>query len=107
LDSLLFQINAAYEVWLINDGSTDESRAICEEYARNYTQFHVYHGENKGVSHARNIGIEKARGAYITFVDADDYVGSEFLSDLHPTGEEEFSVCGHRILKHNGQVRDV
>lgn len=104
LDSLLRQTYTGYEVLLINDGSTDHSGAICDAYAGTYEQFHVYHIENGGVSAARNTGMEKSKGDYITFVDADDYVEDTYLSLLLPPADEDFSVCGVKILAPNGTV---
>lgn len=106
LDSILRQ-TAIYEVWLINDGSTDESGLICDEYVQNYAQFHVYHGENNGVSHARNIGIEKAIGNYITFIDADDYIEDNFLEEIYPINEEDFTICGRKVEYSNGRIDDI
>lgn len=102
LDSIVNQTFKEYEVWLINDGSTDSSGAICEEYTKKYQQFNVYHGVNKGVSHARNIGIGKAFGEYITFVDADDYLDKQFLEMLLPKDGADFTIGAVRVLTRNG-----
>ena len=74
LDSVLNQGLDDYEVLLVNDGSKDGSVGICEEYCRKNPHFRLLHQENAGVSAARNHGIEEARGRYIVFVDADDYL---------------------------------
>lgn len=73
LDSLVAQTFKDFEVILINDGSTDLSGKICEEYASLYPNFFVYHKENGGQSEARNYGLKKAKGEFITFLDSDDY----------------------------------
>ncbi|MCD2425444.1 glycosyltransferase [Niabella pedocola] len=104
LDSLLRQTYTGYEVLLINDGSTDGSGLICDAYAEAHQQFNVYHLKNGGVSAARNTGMEKARGNYIAFVDADDYVEDTYLDLLLPPRGEDFSVCGVKILAPNGAV---
>ncbi|MCF3112119.1 glycosyltransferase [Niabella sp. CC-SYL272] len=104
LGSLLRQSYTCYEVLLINDGSTDDSGKICDTYADRYSRVEVYHMKNGGVSAARNMGLEKAKGSYITFVDADDYVDENYLSLLLPHGDEDFSVCGVKILSPNGTV---
>lgn len=101
LDSIVNQTFKEYEVWLINDGSTDSSGAICDEYVKNHKEFSVYHSENHGVSVARNIGIEKAEGDFITFIDADDYVEKTFLETLFPNNDEDISVCGHKVVRFN------
>lgn len=79
LDSVLAQTYTDFEVLLIDDGSTDASGKICDEYAAKDTRFTVFHKENGGVSAARNLGIENAKGEWITFVDSDDYIDEGFL----------------------------
>lgn len=73
LDSLVVQTFQDFEAILINDGSTDLSGKICEEYASLYPNFFVYHKENGGQSEARNYGLKKAKGEFITYLDSDDY----------------------------------
>lgn len=82
LDSIVMQIYRDFEVVLIDDGSEDQSKDICDEYVLQYPYMRVYHKENAGVVHARNVGIRNAKGKYIAFVDADDWVESDFLSVL-------------------------
>lgn len=72
LDSILNQTYTDWEALLIDDGSPDNSGAICDEYAAKDSRFRVFHKTNGGVSSARNMGIVKAQGDYITFVDSDD-----------------------------------
>lgn len=73
IGSLLCE-RADYEIILVDDGSTDGSSLICDEYASQYNFIAVYHKENGGVSSARNLGLDKAHGEYIYFVDGDDWV---------------------------------
>lgn len=80
IDSILAQSYTHFELLLINDGSKDSSGAICDEYASKDTRVHVFHKENGGVSSARNLGLDNAQGEYITFCDADDYVGEDWLA---------------------------
>lgn len=82
INSILKQTYSVWELLLINDGSTDASAAICDEYAAKDNRIRVFHKENGGVSSARNLGLNNAKGKWITFVDADDYVKSEYLSNL-------------------------
>lgn len=63
-----------YEILLINDGSKDGSLGICNRFADNYSNIHVYSQKNQGVSAARNFGLRKARGEWVMFVDSDDYL---------------------------------
>ncbi|RKM54307.1 glycosyltransferase family 2 protein [Butyrivibrio sp. X503] len=78
------EVNASeFEVILIDDGSTDGSDKICDELASEYEgKVFAYHIKNGGVSNARNLGIEKATGRYIAFVDADDKVLDEYLENM-------------------------
>jgi glycosyltransferase involved in cell wall biosynthesis len=82
IDSILGQTYTNFELLLINDGSTDTSGDICEEFAEKDERIKVYHKENGGASSARNLGIDNAKGEYICFVDSDDYVGENYLSSF-------------------------
>lgn len=66
-----------YEVILVDDGSTDRSPQICDAYAERDRRVRVIHSPNRGVSHARNTGIDEARGAYLQFIDADDLLADQ------------------------------
>ena len=72
IEKLLNQTYLNIEILLIDDGSTDKSGKICDLYAEKYNKIKVFHQKNKGVSSARNLGINNAKGKYIIFVDADD-----------------------------------
>ena len=82
LDSVVKQQYSNIEIILVDDGSPDKCGIICDEYARKYKKIVVIHQENMGVSSARNIGIKYAKGEFITFVDADDVIKPQFISDL-------------------------
>ena len=87
LDSLVRQQFSDYELLIINDGSTDGSDAICREYANTYSCVRYFAKENGGVSSARNLGLEQAKGEYILFVDSDDYVSQDYFALLSHTLE--------------------
>lgn len=72
LESLIAQTHRDLEIILVDDGSTDGSGAICDDFARRDERIKVIHQKNSGVSAARNAGLENASGTYLTFVDADD-----------------------------------
>ena len=80
VDSILSQSFIDFELILVDDGSPDNSGIICDEYASIDNRVKVIHKENGGVSTARNVGIKKATGEWITFIDADDYIEQGFLS---------------------------
>jgi len=82
LDSLLRQELTSYEILCINDGSTDASGEILNEYACKYPQVRHIYQENAGVSAARNAGLKAAHGAYIGFVDADDWIHPDMYRQL-------------------------
>lgn len=83
LDSIVNQEYKNYEVILINDGSTDNSKKILDEYKDKYTNIIVKHKINEGVSSARNMGLEIASGKYIMFADSDDFFINQWLGKLN------------------------
>lgn len=83
LDSIVAQDYTELEVILINDGSTDSSGEICDRYAQNDSRFQVIHQNNGGVSSARNSGLDKATGDYISFIDPDDWIESGMYETLN------------------------
>lgn len=82
LDSVLKQTFENFECLVIDDGSTDASREIIDSYAAKDTRFRVIHKENEGVSSSRNVGLDIAQGKYIIFIDADDYIDSDYLENF-------------------------
>ena len=82
LDSLMNQGDLRIEIILVNDGSTDRSGAIADEYAQKGSHIKVIHQENGGASAARNAGLKLAQGEYIAFVDSDDWVKKDALLDM-------------------------
>ena len=83
INSIRKQSFENYELILINDGSTDRSGDICDKYAEMDERIYVIHQENKGVSTARNKGISRAKGNFIAFIDADDYIEKDYLKILY------------------------
>lgn len=74
IESLEKQTYKNFEIILVNDGSTDNSGKLCDEYSEKYSNVRVFHKENGGLSDARNFGVQKAKGEFITFLDPDDYL---------------------------------
>ena len=89
LDSIVSQTYQNFECLLINDGSPDNSADICREYVSKDFRFKYFEKENSGVSAARNLGIEQSVGEYITFIDPDDWVESDYLEVLYRALLEE------------------
>ncbi len=82
VDSVLKQTYENYEIILVNDGSTDGSGSICDEYTDKYHKITVVHKENSGPSKTRNIGLDVAKGEYIYFLDSDDYLDETAFEKL-------------------------
>ena len=82
LDSIINQTYKNLEIILVDDGSPDKSGEICDEYALKDSRITVYHTENKGQAHARNYGLDRCRGDYITFIDSDDIVKNSYVEKL-------------------------
>lgn len=102
--SVVSQTILVSEIIVVNDGSTDNSGRLLEGVKSNYSQLKVIHQENKGVSYARNIAIQEARGDYILALDADDYFDPSFVEKALIKFSEDASygaiMCGYvRIVK--------
>ena len=99
LNSLLNQtIIDDIEVLMIDDGSTDNSRYIIEKYALDYDNFYAFHKENEGQGVARNFGLKKAKGEYIHFLDADDFITPDAYEKLYNFNPENDFIVGN-VLK--------
>lgn len=88
LNGIIAQTHANFEVILVNDGSTDRSGAICDQYALMDKRFQVAHQHNQGSGPARNTGLSMARGKYIYFCDPDDYLDRELLKETFEMAEK-------------------
>lgn len=83
INSIINQTYKNLEIFLVDDGSPDNSGKICDEYAAKDSRIKVIHKENGGLSDARNVAIDAAKGEYITFVDSDDYVSTDYIETLY------------------------
>ena len=105
IESILLQTYKNFELILVDDGSADASGAICDTYAKRDGRIIVFHTENRGVSAARNFGLEQMSGDYSCFVDADDYVGRDYLRILIEMAEKYNAVyqelCSKRKTKND------
>ena len=94
INSVIGQNYTDWELILVNDGSTDNTGVICENFAKLDNRIKVIHQNNKGVSSARNTGIKAASGNYISFIDSDDTIDSSYLYELSKGQEADLIVCG-------------
>ena len=93
IESILEQTYTNLEIILINDGSKDTSKIICDEFAKKDDRIVVIHKENEGVGRARNDGLDRATGKYIAFVDSDDYIEKNAIEILYNTLIEKKVDC--------------
>lgn len=111
LESLAAQTLDDIEIIVVNDGSTDGSLAIAEEFAAKHSWFKVYSTENKGVSHARNYGAEVSRGEYLAFVDSDDEVAPDYCRAMYEKavrdGNDVVMCRADHIMLRGGQIQSV
>lgn len=89
IESILNQTFTDYEIILVDDGSTDHSSEICDEYVRRDERIRVIHKINGGISSARNAGLRMSRGTYVTIVDPDDFVDERMFEEMIPADGED------------------
>ena len=107
INSILSQACVDLELILVDDGSTDSSGNICDAYAKKDSRIKVIHQKNSGVSAARNTGIEIASGKYIVFIDSDDYLKPDYLSELYKaiiSNPYSWCFCGFQEMDEKGAV---
>lgn len=102
IESIINQTYEDLEILLIDDGSTDKSGRICDEYAKQDNRCIVIHQQNKGVSETRNTGLNHATGDYISFIDGDDYIHPQMLEILYEAlqkGDYNFSMVTFKQVR--------
>ena len=110
IESIINQTYDNLEIILIDDGSPDNCPKICDEYALRDNRIKVIHQENKGLSSARNKGIELAKGEYIGFVDSDDYIEPSMFQDLYNAIVEnnvDISICNFYVINDKTKEKNV
>ena len=109
INSILNQSFSDFELLLVDDGSTDSSGVICDNYYGKDRRITVFHKRNGGVSSARNLGLEHARGVWVAFVDADDWVEMNYLKNLigHVDGTIDLVVSYARIYTKDRNQREI
>ena len=105
IESVLAQTFTDFELILVDDGSPDNSGAICDDYAARDPRIRVFHKQNGGVSSARNLGLDHARADWVAFVDADDAVDEKYLEHLWGDGPAAGTLIfsGHTYLDEKGR----
>lgn len=109
LDSILAQTHHQLEVILIDDGSTDGSSRLADEYSLKYKRIRVIHQENVGVSVARNVGLDMATGDFVAFMDGDDWVDVNWIESQLETlkkWDADIAVCGCELVYKNARQRE-
>ena len=106
IESLVNQTYSDLQIILIDDGSTDNSGAIADEWQAIDSRIEVYHQSNRGQSAARNVGLQHAKGEYIAFVDSDDYIDSNYFSTMLQAADDTTDCVqtGYRRVKQNGEM---
>lgn len=105
IDSILAQTFIDFELLLIDDGSTDGSGKICDDFAKKDSRIRIFHKENGGVSSARNLGIDNAKGEWVSFVDSDDWLENKCYSSLFgDTHIADLTYFGCSCYFVNGEV---
>lgn len=107
IDSIQKQSFDDFELLLIDDGSVDRSGYLCDAFAKKDNRIKVFHKNNAGVSSARNLGIENAKGDFIVFIDGDDWIHKNYLQELYNEVRQsdcDIVICGGREIDENGDV---
>lgn len=105
VNSILNQTYQNIEIILVDDGSTDNSYAICKKYSKKYNNIKVYTKKNEGPGPARNLGIRHANGEYIGFVDSDDFIHKKMYEDMMCAAiKDEIDIvqCGFKKVNEEG-----
>lgn len=107
IESIIAQTYSNLEILLIDDGSTDSSGRMCDQWAERDSRIRVVHKTNGGLSDARNTGIELAGGNYFAFVDSDDYISPDFIQVLYHalvTNNADMSICNVGVVNEDGNL---
>ena len=108
--SILEQTYKNFELILVNDGSTDNSLKICNEYKRKDNRIKIINKENQGLVLARKSGLDEATGKYIIFIDGDDWVHKDLLNILYKEAEQEscdIVACNPYLVYGNGLIKRI
>lgn len=109
-NSLLNQTYSNIEIIVIDDGSKDECSDICDEYALKNQHFNVIHKDNEGVSAARNYALDLVKGKYVAFIDSDDYISNDYITNLYQmikASDSDIVCSGHTKVFVNSQEKHL
>ena len=109
IENILIQSFADFELVLVDDGSPDASGAICDQYAQKDSRIQVIHQQNGGAAAARNVGLDSAKGNWITFIDSDDWVHPDYLFLLYKVAIKEIAdvvACRYDLVDDDTAVDD-
>ncbi len=107
IEDLLAQTMQDVELLFIDDGSTDGTAGICDEYAQKDSRIRVFHEQHQGVAHARQKGIENAKGEYTIHIDADDKIAPTMLEEMYDAASEsnaDMLICDYLEIRNSGAV---
>jgi glycosyltransferase involved in cell wall biosynthesis len=110
LDSILKQTYQNWETIIVDDGSNDTTGAICEQLVKSDSRFKVIHQANAGLSAARDTGIDHAKGEYLLFVDADDFIHPKMIELLHDAlvkTKSDIAICSFQKIYENQEVPNI
>ena len=108
LDSVLDQTVPDWELLIVDDGSTDDTPAYVDEYAKQDDRIYVIHKKNGRVASARNCGLDHARGKWIQFIDQDDYVSIDNLEKIAGSLDESLDYLMYNPVRHiNGEEKEI
>ena len=110
LNSVVSQTYRQIEVILVNDGSTDDSLTICHNYANIDNRISIISIENSGVSNARNVGLEAAKGEFVQFVDSDDVMRTDMVErfvQYMEVYQVDMAICGFEKIELGGESNDM
>lgn len=110
IDSVLKQTYKNIEIILIDDGSTDRSGKICDEYNKKDNRIIVIHQKNQGLSSARNNGLMKLKGKFVCFIDSDDFVETDYIESMYNNlidNKVDMACCGYAYFYENGKIEEI
>lgn len=110
INSIEKQTYSNFEIIIIDDGSTDETKNVCEKLAKVYSNIRVISQKNQGISAVRNLGIQESQGQYLSFIDGDDQIKETFLEHLYQrliTDSSDIAVCGYEEIRENSRIKFI